>query len=330
MNNKGELLSAAAKVLLEAESIALCGHVMPDGDCLGSMLALGMALSKIGKKVYLLSPDPVPGQYAGLLPGAGSVISEPSVECRADVFVSVDCSVPDRLGPFRDMTNRCKRIIILDHHAGGVNFGHIYLNEPEAAAAGELVYELLQFLPVKIDMDMAICLYIAISTDTGSFRYEAVRPFTHRVAAELLELGIPSGYINKKLYEEKPREYMRVLGEVLRTLEFSRCGRVAWMCIDRKTLNKLNARDEHVDGVTNYPRMIEGVELAVFFRELDNEKYKVSFRSKYYLDVNKLASCFGGGGHRRAAGCIVTGQFDEIKRRVVNAALEMLGEDTAI
>lgn len=327
MNNREELLSAVADTLNRAGSVALCGHVMPDGDCLGSMLALGLGLRRMGKRVYLLSPDPVPDQYLVLLPGAGEIRSSLPEAERVEVFVSVDCSVPQRLGHFETLLGQCERIIILDHHAGGDNFGHIYLNDPGVAAAGELVFELLGLLPVTLDHELALCLYVAISTDTGSFRYDGVRPDTHRITARLLETGIPAGYINKKLYEEKPLVCLQVLSEALKTLEVSPCGRVSSMYIERRTLNRLNARDEHVDGVTNYPRMIEGVELALFFRELEDKRYKISFRSKHFLDVNKLAARFGGGGHHRAAGCIMAGELADIRRRVMEAAMAALEEE---
>lgn len=327
MNKREKLLTAAADILRGAGDVALCGHVMPDGDCLGSMLALGLALRRLGKQVHLLSPDPVPDQYLALLPGSGKIKHELRETGTPEVFVSVDCSVPHRLGHFESLLDRFSKIIILDHHAGGVDFGHIYLNEPDAAAAGEIIYDLLHLLPAHVDTDIATCLYVAINTDTGSFRYDGVRPDTHRIVARLMETGIPAGYINKKLYEEKPLVCLQVLGEVLKTLDVSPCGRVSSMYINRKTLHRLSARDEHVDGVTNYPRMIEGVELALFFRELDDGRYKVSFRSKHFLDVNKLASLFGGGGHYRAAGCIMSGELADIRRQIVDAALIALEEE---
>lgn len=324
MTNRSKLLSAAADMLRNADSVALCGHVMPDGDSLGSVLALGLALRRMGKRVYLLSPDPVPDQYINLLPGAADIQSELQGPDLPKVFVSVDCSVPERLGQFKDLLGRFSGIMIIDHHAGGVNFGHLYLNDAQLPAAGELVYELLRVLPVDIDAEIALCLYVAICTDTGSFRYDGVRPATHRIIARLMETGINTGQINKQLYEEQPLVSLQVLSEVLKTLTVSSCGRLASMYIKRDTLNSLKALDEHVDGVTNYPRTIKGVELALFFRELDNGKFKVSFRSKHYLDVNKLASQFGGGGHYRAAGCIMEGKLADIRRQVIDAALTAL------
>ncbi|MBF7082374.1 bifunctional oligoribonuclease/PAP phosphatase NrnA [Desulfallas sp. Bu1-1] len=320
MDDREKLLSAAADALCHSQRVAVCGHVMPDGDCLGSVLALGRALQKLGKDVVLLSPGPVPEVYS-FLPGADEIRLEVKEQDEFDVFVSVDCSVPDRLGHFKDLLHRAGRVITVDHHAGAFVFGHIYLNDPEAGAAGEIIYDLLKLLPVKIDVEMGSCLYVAIITDTGSFRYDNTGPKTHLQVAELMKLGIPAARINKLLYEEKPLVSMLVLREVLKTLNISPCGRVSWMSISRDTLNRLHASDEHVDGLINYPRMIKGVELALFFKEMENNKYKISFRSKYYLDVNKLASLFGGGGHSRAAGCIMEGDLNEIQQRVYEAAL---------
>lgn len=320
MDEREKLLSVAADVLYHSRKVAICGHVMPDGDCLGSELALGLAMQKLGKDVVLLSPGPVPEVYY-FLPGASEIRLEIGKQDDFDVFVSVDCSVPERLGHFKDLLHRAGRVITVDHHAGAFVFGDVYLNDPGAGATGEIIYDLLKLLPVEIDIEMGSCLYVAIITDTGSFQYDNTGPKTHLQVAELMKLGVPAARINKLLYEEKPLASMLVLGEVLKTLNISPCGRVAWMSISRDVLNRLHAGDEHVDGLINYSRMIKGVEVALFYKELENNKYKVSFRSKYYLDVNKLAALFGGGGHSRAAGCIMEGDLKEIQRRVYEATL---------
>ncbi len=324
--DKQRFFPAMVNEINKAEKIALCGHVMPDGDCLGAMLALGLALRQIGKEVVFYSPDPVPELYA-FLPGADEVRIELDQHWRFDLFVSVDCSVPDRLGLFQELLNRAGRVIVLDHHAGSVVFGNVYINLPAHAAVGEIVFDFLPLLPVTIDKDIATCLYVAIVTDTGSFSYDNTSSQTHYRAAELMQLGAPAARINKLLYEEKPLVSLKVLSTVLQTLCISDCGRVACMFIKRDTMHCLNASDEHVDGVINYPRMIKGVELALFFRELEDGKYKVSLRSKYYLDVNKLAAHYGGGGHSRAAGCLMEGDFEDIKSRLFQSALIALEDE---
>lgn len=318
-----QLFSVLVSELQKAEHVALCGHVSPDGDCVGSMLALGLALRQMGKKVVFYSSDPVPEIYA-FLPGAAEVRVELEQHSQFDLFVAVDCSMPDRLGNLQALLDRAGRVAVIDHHAGSVPFGNVYLNLPDKAATGEIVYDLLLWLPVVIDEDIATCLYVAIVTDTGSFSYDNTGSRTHHIAAELLELGIKADLINKRLHEEKPLVSLQILGVVLQTLDLSDCGRVAWMFIQRETLHRLNALDEHVDGLVNFPRLIKGVELALFFRELENGKYKVSLRSKYYLDVNKLAALFGGGGHPRAAGCVLEGNLEDVKQQLLQATLPIL------
>lgn len=289
-------------------------------------MALGLALRQMGKRVVFCSSDPVPDLYT-FLPGTDEVRTELDKQWRFDLFISVDCSVPDRLGHFKELLDRAGRVVVIDHHAGSVVFGDVYLNLPGYAAAGEIVYDLLPILPVVIGKDIATCLYVAIVTDTGSFRYDNTGPGTHLRVAELIKLGVPSARVNKLLYEEKPLVSLQILGSALQTLGISDCGRVAWMHVKRDKLRSLNASDEHVDGMINYPRMIKGVELALFFRELEEGKYKVSLRSKYYLDVNKLAACFGGGGHPRAAGCLMEGDLEDIKNRLLHASLTALRDE---
>lgn len=324
--DKEQVLSAVVDALGRSKNVILCGHVMPDGDCIGSVLALGRALKKMGKKVVLLSPDPVPEMYA-FLPGASDIQINLTGQEEFDTFVVMDCSVPNRLGRYKNLLDQAERVIVLDHHAGATVFGHIYLNESGYAATGELVYELLQMLPVVVDLKMAECLYVAMVTDTGSFSYDNTRLETHLIVAELLRLGIQAAYINKLLYEEKPLISLKILGVALQTLNVSDCGKVAWMSVNRSTIKQMNASDEHVDGFINYPRMIKGVELALFFREMEEGKYKVSLRSKYFLDVNKLASRFGGGGHIRAAGCIMEGDLVDIQRRLLKIAINALKDE---
>jgi len=324
MNSKELIINQIASVFAGVKTIAICGHVNPDGDSLGSELALGLALRKMGKEVLLFSPDPVPEIYA-FLPGASEVMNQPvDSSVKYDLFISVDCSVPERLGSFIKLMEQSEQVVIIDHHAGSTVFGNIYLNDPEAAAAGEIIFDLLKALPVDIDSNIAQCLYVAIITDTGSFRYDNTGPDTHLKVAELLRVGIPAAHINKQLYEEKPLVSLKILKEALSTLTLSRCGRIAWMCVSREALKQINAHDEHVDGIINYPRMVRGVELALFYREVDQDKFKISFRSKYNLDVNKLASLFGGGGHSRAAGCTIDGDFESVHKEILKAALQAL------
>ncbi len=315
-------LAEIAGILRNSRKVILCGHVMPDGDCLGSVAALGTALEKLGKDVTMASPDPVPEIY-GFLPLMDKlIIGEESLSGKFDTFIILDCSVPERLGKLKPLLERDMVVVNIDHHKGLGDFaGYNYIDDT-AAATGEIVMDLIELLNTGITKDMAVYLYVSLITDTGSFQYENTTPDTLRKVARLMEAGIPYTWININLYEEKPLVIHRVMEEALRNLEISSCGKVAWTSIDKSTLNRLAARDEHTDGLINIVRTIKGVEIAIFFREITSGKFKISFRSKGEVDVCMLAGKFGGGGHVRASGCVIEGDLDGIKRMVVAAALK--------
>ncbi|GBF32677.1 3'-to-5' oligoribonuclease A [Desulfocucumis palustris] len=315
-------LTEIAGVLRNSRKVILCGHVMPDGDCLGSVAALGAALEQMGKDVTLASPDPVPEIY-GFLPVMGKfLIGEKPLSGEYDTFIILDCSVPERLGKLKSLLERDMVFVNIDHHKGPGDFaGYNYIDD-SAAATGEIVMDLIDLLNAGITGDIAVSLYVALSTDTGSFQYENTTPGTLKKAARLMEAGIHSTWININLYEERPLVILRVMEKALENMEISPCGKVAWTSIDKSTLNSMAARDEHTDGLINIVRTIKGVEIAIFFREITSGKFKVSFRSKSRVDVRLLAGKFGGGGHVRASGCVLEGDVDGIKKMVVAAALK--------
>lgn len=316
MNNLADIAAA----LKGTESVLICGHVMPDGDSLGSVLALGLILEGMGKKVTMAGADPPPEIY-DFLPGLAryQVGLPPDVEF--DTLVIVDCSVPERLGPgFQELLAGDQDIIILDHHAGSSCPGKYKYIDPNAAAVGEIIYDLIMEMGLKINLEVGMCLYTAIVTDTGSFQYDSTTPDTLRRVANLMEIGVPAAQINVRIYEEKPQAFFQLLCSALSTLTTSRCGRVSWMTVTQETLENVGAKDEHTEGLVNYARSIRGVEVAIFFREIEKSNYKISFRSKDVVDVNKLARQFGGGGHQRASGCTIEGEIDKITNQVVAAA----------
>jgi len=313
-------LEEIAGALVSSSRVIICGHVIPDGDCLGSVAALGMALEKKGKGVTLASPDPVPEALL-FLPGAARFVTDPGDPGRYDTMIALDCSVPERLGSFRRYLDRIPKVINIDHHVATAGFAHYNYMDPGAAATGEILMDLLDLMGCSLDRDMATCLYVALATDTGSFRYENTSPETFRRAARLLEAGIPTGEINIRLYEEKPLQAIQVLGAALETLRISPCGKVAWVVVERGLLGRYGAGDEHTDGLINFVRTIKGVEVAIMFREIEAGKYKVGFRSKGEVDVHRLASKLGGGGHIRAAGCVMGGDLRQVVEKVVQEAL---------
>ncbi|SHE58541.1 phosphoesterase RecJ domain-containing protein [Desulfofundulus australicus DSM 11792] len=320
-------LDKIAECLQKARQVILSGHVMPDGDCLGSVAALGLGLMELGKQVTLASPDPLPELYQ-FLPGADRfLIGEEALKGTYDTFVVLDSSVPDRLGPLKELLVRDLVVCVIDHHVGNHDFGHFIYVDPKAAATGEIIQDLLDLLHVSSRVDIASCLYTAIVTDTGSFRYQNTTPLTHRRVARLMEEGVDAARLSVLLFEQKSLLHLRVLQAALQTLDFTSCGRVGWMSVTRETLDSLGAREEHTDGLIDYVRSLRGVEVALLFREIESGCWKVGFRSRGQVDVQQVASRFNGGGHLRAAGAVVRGEGEAVIKMVVRAVLEVMQGD---
>jgi len=312
----------------------IVGHVMPDGDCIGSMLALGLALERAGKETVLALPGAVPSVYS-FLPAVDRILVRPTLKDLGpkdfSAVLILDTSVPDRLGDLAPLIGALRAAgvpaILIDHHVSASLYADVNFIDPEAAAVGEIIFDLLKVLGYGIDRMIATCLYVAVATDTGGFRYETTTATTHRRIADFIEAGANVRDISLRVFEEKPLKSIEALKAALDTLELSPCGRVAWMSLTRETAERLNLADEHTDGIVSYGRMIRGVEVALFFRETGNGQVKVSFRSKNFVDAVRLAARFGGGGHPRAAGAVVTGEMDRIKMEVIAAAIAAVREE---
>lgn len=318
-------LSAVAEAINSAERVLICGHIMPDGDSIGSILAMGMALKGRGKQVTMAGPDPVPEVY-GFLPGVELFLAcEKPPPGQYDVLMVLDCSVPGRLGEnFQDLLERKMMVVSLDHHIDSEPFATLNYLDCKAAATGEIVFDLLELMGVPLTGDIATCLYTAIVSDTGSFQYENTTPGTHYRIARLIEGGVSVCKINTHLYEERPLASLRLLGCALNTLHLSNCGRVAWMTVSKEMLDGLGAEHGHTGGLVSYARVIKGVKVGVLFLENEPGKVKISFRSKGPVDVSQVAHYFGGGGHSRAAGCVLEGTLPEVQERVINVVLNCL------
>lgn len=321
-------LASIVTAIMRAERVLICGHVMPDGDSLGSVLALGLALERLNKKVTMAGPDKAPAVY-GFLPGIERFQVGSPPHGPFDTFIVLDCSVPDRIGKeYQELLQQDMMIIDIDHHAGSVPFGTFQYIDSSAAAVGEIIFDLLNELRLFLTPEIATCLYTAIMTDTGSFQYESTTPETLRRAAKLLEAGVQAVKINTLLYEEKPKAAILLLKAALNTLSFSSCGRVCWMTVTQNDLVAAGAEDEHTEGLVNYTRSIEGVQVGLLFRELSCGRVKISFRSKEFVDVNKLAALFGGGGHPRASGCLLEGDLNVIQKNILEAAVAAVAKFT--
>lgn len=316
-----------AKIIekLKAEhSFYIISHMLPDGDSIGSLLALGEGLLSIGKEVRLFTPGHIPRKYE-FLTGSETVSQDILIENQDITVIVLDSSDIDRLGLFKEAVSSSRQIINIDHHITNQRYGTLNLVDSTAAATGEIVYHILDELQVKLTTSMAESLYVAIATDTGSFKYDNTTPNTHRVVAALLEFGLSPGTLSQIMFDERPLAFYMLLKQALSSLEMYEGNRIAVMTLSQDIRERSGATTDDLEGIVNYTRNIEGVELGILFYVEGSNEVKVGFRSKS-LDVSKLAGKLNGGGHARAAGSRLNGDYESIKGKVVNEALIMMKE----
>jgi len=307
--------------LRKAPEVALFSHVSPDGDCIGSTLAVAQALKKMGRKVTVYNRDPIP-HYLNFLPGVG-LFSEEIVQDLPKLTLFIDCADFERAGYPREIFMGTK-IINIDHHISNKSFGTLNWIQTDAAASGEIVYALIQELGVEIDVDIATNLYTAIATDTGLFQYSSTTPQTHRLAAELMEKGINLIELHHYLFNQKPLAQLKLLKHAIDKLELHFKGQLAVMTLSREDFRESGAIDSQSEGLINHARTIEGVEVAVILREIEPEGVRVGLRSNLWFDVNTVAAKFGGGGHYRAAGCTLTTSLNQAKEQIIHEIGEVI------
>ena len=310
-------LSAICRVLREKDRFLIACHENPEGDAIGSELALALALRKMGKTATVLNADPVPANLL-FLPGAGTVVFAEDGS-KYDVAVVVDCASPERTGRVSQELRKCPLLVNIDHHRTNGDLGELSLVDPDAAATGLLIHRVLSAMGYEIDLDVATNIYVAVLTDTGSFHYGSSSPEAFEVAGEMVRRGVDPWAVAEQVYETQSADRLRLLGRVLDSLEVSADGRVACITTMQEDLREFASGKDALEGFINYPRSIVGVEVAVSFREEEGGVFRVSFRSKGRVDVSAVAARFGGGGHRNAAGCTVPGTFADVKKRVLEA-----------
>ena len=308
-------MDKAIKIIRESESIYLASHVQPDGDNIGSLLALGMALKKINKDVKILKVDNIPSDYK-FLPSV-ELIKDYEIEKEIDLFIALDSGDIERLGIGKQFAKNANFIINIDHHISNTNFGDINIVSPSAAATGEIVYEFIRKMEIDIDKDIATCLYTAISTDTGSFIYSNTSYKTHLIAADLIKAGIDTSDININLYQRKSFERTRLLIDVVKDMEMYFNNKLGMASVTQELLMSNNAKLEDSEGIISFIRDIDSVEVACLLKEIDEKEIKISLRSKKEIDVSKICAKFDGGGHKRAAGCTLYMGIDEAKKLIL-------------
>lgn len=308
-------------ILEQNQTFLVAGHVNPDGDAIGSMVAMGHFLRNLGKTVTLYDRDPVPHNFL-FLPGAESITNQ--VNSRPDVTILVDCGLPGRIGEQFPKEGWGDTIVVVDHHKTvDPNFANLYILDATSSSAGEVVLQIIK-RHGALTKPIAQAIYCCILTDTNCFRYSATTKRTFAHAGEMIELGIDPWYMSSHIYESQPADRVRLLAKVLDSLRISESGKLASLFIRRELINQHAATDDLIDGFINYARGIDGVEVATQMMEEADGRWRISFRSKGLVDVAELAERFGGGGHRNRAGCHLTGTCEDVQKQLSDALTEIL------
>jgi phosphoesterase RecJ-like protein len=315
------------EVLRSHQSFVLISHVRPDGDAIGSQLALGFSLRALGKSVRLINEDGLPENLA-FLSGSELIECPPAEPLDVEVAIALDTATKPRLGDAAlHAASKAKLWLNIDHHISNPKYGDLNLIDATSPATGEIIYDLITALDLPLPDETRDAIYVAVSTDTGSFQYPSTTARTYEMAADLVRRGLDVGTINSQTYDENPYRRLELMRALLNTLERSPDGIVAHWELREETRVALALRPEDSEGLIDVIRAIRGVRLAVFFEELPDGKVRVSMRSKdRELDVCKIASAFGGGGHALAAGIRMKGPFDEAKSLVLTAIRQRVEE----
>lgn len=314
------MLSQVVELIENKRDFAITTHVRPDGDGIGSSLGLCWLLRSLGKTAEVIVRDPIPVAYEQL-PGAEEIRRVAEIEKNYDAVFVIECSDVSRPG-IKNLENQF--VVNIDHHATSEHFGSINWIDATASAVGEMIYNLCKAIGGRVTREIAECIYMALVTDTGSFHFPNTTERTLKVASELVKVGVKPAQISEVVYNSYPWSRIELMRRVLDTVRRSPDGRVAWM---RQTLEmgeNAGALDGDNNGFVNIPLAAREVEAVVYMRETSPGAYRVSLRSKGCLNVARVAEKFGGGGHKNAAGCRVTGNWDDREREIVSAVTEAI------
>ena len=312
-------LAEIAEVIRARERFVVMSHARPDGDALGCTLAMALCLRQLGKDVTAWNEDGVPKKF-GYLPGAEIITRPPAEPQRFDAAIVLDNAVKSRAGTAIEAVAHADVWINIDHHITNEGYGDLNVIDETAPAAGQILFEFFRGQNLPLTYAMADNLFVAISTDTGSFQYPNTTARTYEIAAELVRCGVNVGDLSQKIYESYPRRRLELLRALLSVLRFSSNDRVASFALSVETVKALGTLPEDTEGLIDTIRAIEGVTAAAFFEELGDGRVRVSLRSKSQkIDVSKVCARFGGGGHRLAAGARIRGPLAEVQEKVLQA-----------
>jgi bifunctional oligoribonuclease and PAP phosphatase NrnA len=317
-------LEEIAGILNKYDNFIISAHIHLDGDALGSELALNLMLNSIGKNVTVVNQDEAPDIYK-YLPGVEEIIHTDKFD--KDYFLEVkpktvlvvlDSSNLDRIGNIHIDLKQIEFIINIDHHCSNTIFGKYNYIDSDASSVGEILYRLGKQLNCSLNKEIAISLYTAIITDTGSFRYENTNADTFKIAFDLVKQGASPSSVADNIYNKNEASGLRLLGEALRQLKTDFSSKISWTVVTRDMLKETNSKDEETEGIVDRILSIKNIKVSAFFRETRDGYIKVSFRSKGDFNVDKFARLFSGGGHPNAAGCNIKGTIHDVTNLVIS------------
>jgi phosphoesterase RecJ-like protein len=315
------------KHIKESRRILVASHAEPDGDCLGSLVALGLALSKLDKIITMLNPSPIPAVYR-FLPGVERIVSQIKEATAYDMAIILDCGDIVRVGENSSVVDQISLVVNIDHHVSNTRFGHLQLIDTGACATAEIIYRLINALEIPFDKRIATCIYLGILTDTGSFRFSNTNPAAFAISKAMIDIGVEPHLVAQRVFGTYSLGRIKLLNMALNSIEISANGKLSLMTISRSMLNATGTSTEDIDGLINYARRIEDVKVAALIHEIKNgagkftnmNRYHVSLRSDNTVDVAKIAAKFGGGGHTSAAGFKIESTLVALKEKIIELA----------
>lgn len=317
MSEREQTIASIVEAIQSRQRFVVSSHARPDGDAIGSQLALAFALDVLGKQVTLVNRDPVPGPL-GAFPGSERIVVADRVDNAFDAALIMECSSLDRTG----VAGLDRSFVInIDHHQGNTAYGALNWFDQSAAACAEMVYDLVLALGVRLTPVIATHIYVGILTDTGSFHYSAISARTFDICRALVEAGVNPPRVARAVFDSNTLGRLRLFGSVLGAIELELDGRLALMHVDEAMTTTAGGTYEDTEGLINLPLTVKEIRASVFFKDLGPEGCRVSLRSKGSIDVAAVAKQFGGGGHKNASGCLIAGDYSTARATLL-AAIE--------
>ena len=309
------------------ERILVASHAEPDGDCLGSLVALGLALNKLDKTITLFNSSPIPAVYR-FLPGVEGIVRQIKAAEEYDLAIVLDCGDIARVGEDSSVVEQIPIVVNIDHHVSNTGFGDLQLIDTDACATAEIIYRLIKALGIPFDKAIATAIYLGILTDTGSFRFSNTNPAAFAISKSMIDIGVKPHTVAQRVFGTYSLGRIKLLNLALNSIEISENGKLSLMTISRSMLNSTGTSTEDIDGLINYARRIQDVKVAALIHEIKNgagkftnmNRYHVSLRSDSSVDVAKIANKFGGGGHTSAAGFQIESTLMALKEKILRLA----------